>query len=598
MRYSLFLLLSGLLSWPAIATDINALATHTTWLRLLHYPALHSSSSINNQDFFLAKTGRHDPLAELRATINALQQPVVEPANNHAACRFPARRAFLARHVALNIPNISCPDYQAFYQREKISGATLIFAEGFLDNPASVFGHLFLRLNRAERHEHLLDPTLNFTADMHDNSMLKQIAKGLLGGYVGRFHALQFYAMVNSHNRAEDRGFWEYPLILTPPQRKRLLDHYWEIRHANFNYYFMSDNCVTQVLALLEAAVPNLNLLANSGHRIMPLQVFTALHNNNLLGKPTYRPALSNQIRQREALVPASLIPTITQLATIGLTADNRAQLAQHPMLIQARALDLAIDLLDHQQGKQATKTALLTARSAINLASQWPVSAMPAQQPIFAHGASRGTVGITYAQNTWSPSIGARFMYYDELDPNGANPWGTAVEVFDILGRYQHNQWRLERLTLLNLSGIYPHSGLLKPWSFSTKVGFRRHTIKHGTLAYAQTGRGLAWGNQRYLTYVLANGIINAGKTLDKGWQLAAGITAGLLFQPQQRWTIKAEMAADVGVLGDHASTASWSIQQQWSFNQSLGLRLSISDENWLKHPHISSTLALHAYW
>jgi len=608
VNYWAVFILSISASFAVSAKAIDELAYSNGWLKLLHYAgnARAWTSTVTSTEFFLSPTGRHNPQAEMRATLAAMRAPITADTNTHALCQFPARRAFLERHLAVKFTALPCPDYQAFSQSDGFSQTTIIFAEGYLDSPGSVFGHLFLRLSRAHNNENLLDPTLNFTADMGGDSVLQQIIHGVVGGYPSQFHYRQFYEMVNDHHRDEHRDFWEYPLNLTPSQLQRLVDHYWEIRAVNFDYYFMSDNCVTQLLALLEAAVPELNILERSGHRIMPFQSLSFLQRNTtLLKKPYVRASLPNRIRHHEQLLPAVLYSVIRQLTNTEEKPDY-APLAAYPVLTQARALDVAIELLDYLHSEHATdkqryqtrRTELLTTRNALAIASQWPTTPTPKQQPTRAHGASRGTVGVTHQNNDWAIHLGARFIYHDMLDPGGANPWGTAVEMFDLLGRYQHGNWQLERLTLLNLTGLYPRSGVLRPWSFRTKVGFRHDEQHDTTLAYASTGRGVSWGNASYLTYLLGNITVNAGKKLSKGWQLTPSITAGLLLRYNQQWAMNIEVDAGAGILGDTSSTTRWRVQQQWSFNAHLGIRLSVGNSNIGKNSQLNTTLSLHTYW
>ena len=100
MHY-LFLLFSLLVCLPATASDIDEkmaiakqmqLSESPTWLALLHYKKETISRVFQSQadgaEFFLSKSGKTDPSAELEANLIAFMQPT---SINHAQCRFPAR---------------------------------------------------------------------------------------------------------------------------------------------------------------------------------------------------------------------------------------------------------------------------------------------------------------------------------------------------------------------------------------------------------------------------------------------------------------------------------------------------------------------------
>ena len=57
--------------------QLEQLSSHRVWLTLLHYePVLFGSgsrSAIDSENYFLSSNGRRNPLAELRATVTALE---------------------------------------------------------------------------------------------------------------------------------------------------------------------------------------------------------------------------------------------------------------------------------------------------------------------------------------------------------------------------------------------------------------------------------------------------------------------------------------------------------------------------------------------
>src|SRR5262249_48813374 len=139
---------------------------------------------------------------------------------------------------------------------------TLIFASYYLNNPASMYGHTFLRLNKKGRSDkdRLLDYVVNFAAVTDSNNGIMFAIRGLMGGYSGKFSTLPYYMKVQEYNNLESRDLWEYTLTFTPAELERLVRHLWEMGSAEMDYYFFNRNCSYQLLPLLEVARPSLHV--------------------------------------------------------------------------------------------------------------------------------------------------------------------------------------------------------------------------------------------------------------------------------------------------------------------------------------------------
>ena len=179
--------------------DPAAYAADPTWLKLLHYnePLFgleRASSDITSANFFFSERGRFDPEAELRATIDAVSAPLEGDPNLHAQCRFPARLLWLKTTGLIDggAPQINCPDFKAWLGDEPVTGASLIFVSGHLENPSSFYGHVMLRLNTGKTdrldHDQLLAKAMNHGAVYPNNENgVAYIFNGLTGGYQATF---------------------------------------------------------------------------------------------------------------------------------------------------------------------------------------------------------------------------------------------------------------------------------------------------------------------------------------------------------------------------------------------------------------------------
>src|SRR4030042_217776 len=121
------------------------------WHVLLHYKRglFGTESLVDDRKFFLSPDGKHDPPAELDAAVDGLFADG-EEAQTIPRCRFPARYDWLIRRLTgglLKLPEGSCPTLEEHRKRIDAKSASLIFASGQIDAPASMFGHTFLRFD-------------------------------------------------------------------------------------------------------------------------------------------------------------------------------------------------------------------------------------------------------------------------------------------------------------------------------------------------------------------------------------------------------------------------------------------------------------------
>lgn len=565
-------------------TEILHIAANPTWLRLLHMPDTGGESRISSSSFFISKIGQTDAYAELQATLSAMRQPMNKEADQHAICRYPARYAFLTKIKAISQSNVHCPQLSQYLRNQQYTGASFLFAEGYLNNPGSVFGHMFFRLKRGENHSYLLDPVLNFTADTANDDGAVQMYKGLTGSYTGTFNQVPLYERMNHHNLKENRNVWEYPLKLNDEQLELLLLHFWEIKTLGFDYYFMSDNCVTQLLALVNVTVPKLDILRQSGYKIMPFQSLSLLSQySDLLDEPIFHPSPKQQIRYRESLLPQEVLTTVKRLTATQSISQAKSLLLTVSPTYQAKVLDLSIDLLSNENQlsptRQKYKKELVTYRSQLNVKSHWPPIPSPKNKPNHAHGSSRLSFGYQYDGADWFSTLAGRFVYHDFLDPSGANQFGSEVEMHHAEIAYRDSDVFLRQYELINITGLYPRTTLLKPKSHRLRFGYTNFLNNSQSAdVYGLMSRGLTWGTESFLAYALADMQTNIGQQWHKGWRIAIGSSLGVLYRANRHWAIHAEVKRSFSLGNNRPHQSNWLLRHQWSFSKNFGLRFTIN--------------------
>lgn len=291
-------MLSQLFTFANADTLIETASQHPTWLSLLHYekPLVGSASSaIKTSDFFYSETGAVDAYAELKATLSAFRDSPSEQ------CKFPARSLFISEYVQ-PLTEVNCVQFDAFLSNINPTDLSLIYASGYLGNPASMYGHVFLKFNNTEQSE-LLDNTYNYGARYPENEHpIAYILNGIFGGYDGYFANQKYHHQTLTYTESELRDLWEYSLSLGSKEITFLLAHLWELEQVPMTYYFFKQNCAYQIAKLLTIAT-NRSYLPKTKPWVMPFDIVTTIKENHpsLIKSVKYHPSRQEALYTRFA---------------------------------------------------------------------------------------------------------------------------------------------------------------------------------------------------------------------------------------------------------------------------------------------------------
>ncbi|MGO3622289.1 MAG: Lnb N-terminal periplasmic domain-containing protein, partial [Pseudomonas helleri] len=304
---------------------LQQLANDPFWISLGHYEARKLSgwrSYVSDDKFFLAADGAHHPDAELRATVEALYAPV-SLGDKHPQCVYPARTRWLKAQLNLNdLPKVECAEFTQWFTDVAPHSTVMIFPAAYLNSPSSMFGHTLLRIDQADVQSNktaLLSYAINFGAYIEgsDNSIL-YAWKGLAGGYPGLFALVPYQEKLSEYRSLENRDLWEYRLNLTPEETQRMVEHVWELKQIQFDYFFFDENCSYRLLELLQVARPGLQLTTQFPLTAIPTDTVKAVKEAGLVESIEYRPS-----RERELLDRAKVLDPEEQQWVLQVSADQ-----------------------------------------------------------------------------------------------------------------------------------------------------------------------------------------------------------------------------------------------------------------------------------
>lgn len=574
------------------------------WQTLLFYSdkvlTFKAESYIDSASFFLAENGKIDPREELLATLESFFEPRYkqEPVT-FSQCRYPARYDWLKKKLVFRadlLPEPECLNLRNWLTELDVDSVSLIFPVAYLNNPASMFGHTFLRLNRkAKEKNSLLDYTVSYTAAVQHERGPVYAFKGITGGYGGRFLVEPYFQLVRKYNDLESRDIWEYQLDLTPLEIHGLLLHVWELQNASSDYYFFGENCSFHLLTLLEAVRPASPLKGRFSFWTTPGDVVQMIVNRFGNGShPVFRPSLHSVLEKRMSFLDTDKLSVVKEMETTGFLTMPK-EMAFWGETEKARALELAVDYLMYLQiskvGKESADDPglmfLLHARSLVAAESQKPEVSMPEGLPNQRHLSRRVSLGAGIVGSRFFFQTEMRPALHDMLDPAAGYERGAQIELLNTELRYfpEINNLQLESVSFLNILSLPSIDYLLQPVSWRFEVALQRK-YSGESAGGEMFGKILAGAGYSYLLedevllYWLMDASLMPGRHFPDKVVFGSGLESGFVWRLAEHWRI--QLHAETWALSNSENTFSThiSLGQSIALNQENSVRFNVSCE------------------
>ena len=571
---------------------LQQLANDRFWISLGHYETAKLGgwrSYVSDKKFFLAPDGNEHPDHELAATVQALYAPA-SLGEQHAQCVYPARTRWLKTQLNLSdLPTPECAEYKKWFTDVSPHSAVMIFPAAYLNSPSSMFGHTLLRIDQADVQADktsLLSYAINFGAYIEgsDNSIL-YAWKGLMGGYPGLFALVPYQEKLSEYRSLENRDLWEYRLNLTQEETARMVEHVWELKQIQFDYFFFDENCSYRLLELLQVARPSLRLTEQFPLTAIPTDTVKAVKEAGLVESIEYRPS-----RERELLNRAEPLSGEEQDWVLKVSADQ--QVLQDPAFKalprdrQALIIDAAYRLERYRaNGQERDPQRAQRSFELLRAINKNPAPELDIPQPGLpedGHESRTWQAGLGTRGDRAFGEYGLRMAYHDLNDNAESFPLGAQIEILQMkLRQYEGNHWQFQQLDLATIRSLTPRNELLQPLSWQVTGGLERVPGKHDDetlVSHVNGGGGGTWAlGDDVLGFALGTVRVEHNNDFAEFVSPAGGFNTGVLWK-NPLGNLSLEAKGDYFFNGE--VRRSLSLNQQWELSRNLGLRLSAQRE------------------
>ena len=596
--------------WQAKAIQLR-LAQKPYWNKLLHYQEgsfQKRESAILSDHFFLSPQGKQDPEAELLATLKAFAEPRGDNPDQHPICRFVGRYHWLQKY--LDLPEFSqkqCPKFYEWLDLQQISNLQLIFVSSYLDNPASLYGHILIKIQTKQRFKNhfLISPTINFGADFDpEDGALEYAARGIFGGYDGRFTDERFYNYNHVYGENELRDLWEYDLELTDEEKYRIVFHTWELLHdIKFGYYFFDENCAAYQAQLLSHIWED-ETSAEEGRFpwVIPMDiVFSLQQKRNSLGHlilaaPKLIPSRQRVFFERSRALDVLERKWLERLIDGEVEPDS----PEFIDLLSAQQLAILSAYLDWQKYSQLNQSGVVGQRRRVSILRR--MAALKELELPEVHfkvapptsGTKPTRIRSALLSNSQGENVvefGIWSSYHDALgDLRGHLPSAELVTL-DLRFRYEGHELKLSQLELFSieqLTAVPPYVPIENSLNWRANAGWYPRNIgcvaEETDIVLSQTdcltfrwesGLGLAQSlSAEWITFGFAEIFLQTSRDqLDStvGFLPTLGLTSRTLGD----WQLRLEASRYLGLTGERFDNWRLQASQRLSLSQNTDVRL-----------------------
>ena len=596
------------------SNSIEEISVMQQWQHLLHYRShsvLGFMESENDTDsFFVSPKGKTDLNAELKAEVELFSLNG-QPDNESLQCRFPARYQWLKQFYP-EWQDQSCSELDDWKAEVGAHKLTLIFPASYLNSPSSMYGHTLIRLDREdETKSKLLSYSVNFAAnaDPTDNELVFSY-KGLAGGYPGVVSILPYYAKVNEYSHLEHRDVWEYQLNLSEQEVEQFVNHIWETKETEFDYFFFDENCSYRLLALLDASSERIDVAKNFSLKAMPIDTIRSLIEIDKVGAVEYRASSGVMLNQQQEQLTDTQKDWAKQI-TEAPALINSAEFNQLPEFERAQILEVSISYLRYLVVKKKQNSpenrkkslALLSARSKIPVQDVFEPIVEPAIRDDEGHFTHRATVALGQQNNDEFIDLQMRMAYHELMDLPDGFIRGGQIEMGALtlrgINKYARSgskedeafALQLQRFSIINILSLGSRDHFQQPISWRVNTGFDRFILEGSDLfAHLDVGGGYSFdvdfGGEQSTTdlgqvYGLLEARLKASGQFDDDYQLSAGAQVGWLYQGSQ-WQMNVYGSWLPSVLGEDFDYQDTVVALGSKLDKNLQLRLE-AKKQWL---------------
>jgi len=474
----------------------NNLDKDDYWLKLLHFQD--GKSVINKKEFFLSPVGDTDAKAELIETITQFHK------SPNSVCKYPARYKWLNTKIRFNLQKQECKELTEFL-KPNFKKINVVFTSERYDSPASVFGHTMMKLETDE-----IPYAINYAAKIPDDTnSLYYVYRGFSGKYQSAYKLIPFSIKDYEYRSGEFRDLIEFTMDLKKDEIDNIILHFYEIKDTSEDYYFLSHNCSSELLKLIDMAKYKSKLTKELNKTVIPIDIVYILKKHNYIREITTQDSklkqfykIISKLNTKEKEILYKIVHhnySVNKFEKENFISKERKYLI---ILSAVRYFEIKSikDTLDNKYMYPFIK--LIELELKYNKKSKFESIKTLIKNPI-SNYFHKFYLGTNYNSKSYNETImGYRYLYRSRFDLLDDMKKNGSVELLDISIRNRDGKISLYDVTILNLEAMPISNGFFKESINKIKLGASRIFEDDKLYAYFNYGLGYRYRLNKYFYY------------------------------------------------------------------------------------------------
>ncbi len=410
----------------------------------------------------------------------------------------------------MNINSATCRDLDEFL-KPGFNKISVVFTAERYNSPSSVFGHTFLKIDSKT-----IPYAINYSAIVPNSTdPISYFFKGASGGFVSHYQMLSYNIKDFEYREEEFRDLISFDIDYSQDEIENIMFHMYELRNTDEDYYFMSRNCSSELLKLVDMGVYDSKIRDELDTITVPIDIVYILDNNHLISdmsKKYSKLKLFNKYIKKMNATEKKILKKIIdrKMTTNELDKSDINQESKNSVILAALGY-IEMNLMSKKLGKKYTSSLihLIQLKYKYEIKEEINQDIKLDEMPV-SNKYHRVTLGSrSISDKKTEVNIGYRYLYSNRFDLLADEEKHGSVEFLDLSLKYVDDKISINNFTFLNLESMPISSDFFVEHTSNFKLGMQRLFYDNKLYTYLEYAVGYRFRLNKHFTYF---GAVRAG--------------------------------------------------------------------------------------
>ena len=376
------------------------------------------------------------------------------------------------------MPKPNCSKLKEYLHNLSAHSISILFASENINKASSMMGHPFLKISGQNKYKEV-NHAFTYFGNYKNQNIFKFYLKSFTSGVKGTYLLEPYKNKLDFYNNKEQRSVWEFQINANKEQIEKLILHIWELNNIDSEYHFVSYNCVTALVRLLQIA--NINIGTSDRKFTSPIELVQNIYNLESINDISIYPAyaykfrmISHSLSHKDKKQIINIIKNPNKINSI----TNKTKQEQANLLYSTKVALIAKALNSNQEKQKKYNKNIDIINSKLVTLPKHNI-AYDIKNPILSDKTS--SIKISYGLEDEEKVTNFTFypVYNDFINDNSEYFSEFQLQLLNIKTKYyqKSNKFRLDNIDIVKTKNILNHNKVIGGWSKGFRLNIERET-------------------------------------------------------------------------------------------------------------------------